>query len=64
MADKSKAQISKEQKNRDRVPYDVEKFLAGGGKIEQIDLGVTGQKNNYGKQYPINIKSKRSKESK
>tara|TARA_Y100000034_G_C6551819_1_gene238440 strand:- start:252 stop:431 length:180 start_codon:yes stop_codon:yes gene_type:complete len=59
MAEKSKDQISKEQKNRDRVPTDVEEFLAGGGKIKQIDPGVTGEQHkNYGQLYQLTKKPK------
>ena len=60
MSDKSKEQISKEQKDRDRVPDDIEKFLAGGGKIEHIDPGVTGEQHkNYGQLYQLSGKLKR-----
>lgn len=38
------------RKAGEKLPSDIEKFLADGGKIERIEIGVTGYgKNHYGR---------------
>lgn len=38
------------QAAQEKIPSDIDKFLAAGGKIKHIASGITGQsKTNYGK---------------
>lgn len=36
---------------REKLPSDIEKFLAAGGKIQQFEPGATGDKRSYGRNY-------------
>ena len=50
MARLKKLNSAETRKAGEKLPSDIEKFLAAGGKIERIGIGVTGYgKKNYGR---------------
>ena len=50
MARPKKLNSVETHKAQEKLPSDIAEFLAGGGKIERIEIGVTGYgKNHYGR---------------